>query len=39
VLGIVLGTMWWMIKVTVRVLLLVSVAVIGFVIGLKLPKR
>jgi hypothetical protein len=39
VLGIVLGTMWWMMKVIVRVLLLVAAAVVGFIIGMKLSRR
>ncbi len=39
VLGIALGTMWWMVKVTVRVVLLVGAAVVGLVIGLKLSQR
>jgi hypothetical protein len=39
VLGIVMGTMWWLLKVVLRVLLLVTAALVGFVIGLKLSKR
>ena len=39
VLGVVLGTMWWMMTVIVRVLLLVGAGVVVFVIGLRIFHR